>query len=100
MGAMADLHDYPLPVPAPFGFVHDADASRERAIRILTDAYAYELITDFEFERRLQHLGAAASPSSIDAVVADLSAPGGTGREPVSAYGRYAPSEGRIVGMG
>lgn len=96
---MTDLHDYRLPVPAGFGNAQDADASRERAIRILTDAYAYDQITDFEFERRLQTLGAAASPSSIDAVVADLSAQGRAGWGPVSAYGLHAPAEGRIVGI-
>ena len=96
---MIDLHDYQLPRPTALGDGRGADEARERAIRILTDAYAYDVITDFEFERRLQHLGAAASAASIDAVVADLSDAGRVARAPVSDSGLHAPAYGRIVGI-
>lgn len=74
------------------------DEARERAIRILTDAYAYDVITDLEFERRLEMLGKSVAASSIDAVVADLP----TERQQVrgtTAYGTLAPREGRISGV-
>jgi len=96
---MTELHDYQMPVSAAPSHVRDSDAARERAIRILTDAYAYDVITDFEFERRLQHLGAATSPASIDAVVADLSAASRGVLAPVPHYGLHTPTEGRIVGI-
>jgi hypothetical protein len=77
----------------------DADEARERAIRILTDAYAYDAITDFEFERRLAQLGVSATRTSIDAVVADLSSTGSEARMVSPTYAPAAPSEGRIVGF-
>ena len=49
--------------------VHEA---RESAIRILTDAYAYDAITEVEFERRLGRLSAADSEAAVGAIVADL----------------------------
>ncbi|CAN5916216.1 hypothetical protein BH11GEM1_BH11GEM1_01360 [soil metagenome] len=49
--------------------VHEA---RESAIRILTDAYAYDAITEVEFERRLGRLSAADSAPAIGAIVEDL----------------------------
>jgi hypothetical protein len=67
---------------------------RERAMRLLTDAYAYDVIDDAEFERRLAKLSAATSPRAIDAVVADLDAAtaGAHGIEP-------APDQGRILAI-
>ena len=46
--------------------------ARESAIRILTDAFAYDAITEVEFERRLGRLSAADSGAAIGAIVADL----------------------------
>ncbi|MEO8337029.1 MAG: DUF1707 domain-containing protein [bacterium] len=74
------------------------DDSRERAIRLLTDAYAYDEITEFEFERRLGQLSAAGTPAMINTVVADLGQRGGLVRDPVPGY-LPAPAEGRIVGF-
>lgn len=84
--------------PAPSGLVSGraADDARERAVRILTDAYAYDVITDLEFERRLGSLGVANTRASIDAVVADLPASGPTSRPTLSPY---VPETGRIVGF-
>ncbi len=74
------------------------DVSRERAIRLLTDAYAYDEITEFEFERRLGLLSAAHTPARVDSVVADLGHRGGLVRDPVPGY-LPAPLEGKIVGF-
>lgn len=46
--------------------------ARESAIRILTDAYAYDAITEVEFERRLGRLSVADNGAAIGAIVADL----------------------------
>jgi hypothetical protein len=104
-------HSQPRPLSAT------ADDSRERAIRLLTDAYAYDVITDVEFERRLGQLSVAVAASSIDAVVADLPAAGRfdtlASRTPalersegsdasvgtMSAPFPLAVTEGRIVGF-
>lgn len=74
------------------------DEARERAIRILTDAFAYDVISDADFERRLQLLGNAVATSSVNAVVEDLPRDGGVMRRgPGSDI--VAPSEGRISGF-
>jgi len=74
MAGMIDPMNSAPPSFAPSRIVPGAatDEARERAIRILTDAYAYDVITDLEFERRLEMLGKSVAASSIDAVVADL----------------------------
>ena len=88
------LSSYPSPLVPDLG----ADDARERAIRILTDAYAYDVISDVEFERRLEMLGRSVAASGIDAVVADLPADVGLARRtPGHLIG--APSEGRISGL-
>ena len=71
------MSDPRVPLPASWG---DAQApshyplheARESAIRILTDAYAYDAITEFEFERRLERLSVAENGAAISAIVADL----------------------------
>ncbi len=74
------------------------DEQRERAIHLRTDAYAYDVITDNEFERRLGHLGLSATPSAIDAVVADLA---GATLRPSAPPGKFAMATvaGRITGF-
>jgi hypothetical protein len=75
------MTDPKLPLPASWDEaralsrypVHEA---RERAIRILTDAYAYDAITEVEFERRLGRLSAAGSAPAIGAIVEGLPAMG------------------------
>lgn len=98
---MSDPHQSSLVSPANAGMLsgHAAADARERVIRILTDAYAYDVITDFEFERRLGQLGLAATRTSIDAVVADLPASGSVARETSLGYEPLARGEGRIVGF-
>jgi len=85
-------HSQPRPLS---GAIED---SRERAIRLLTDAYAYDEITEFEFERRLAQLSAAETPARMNAVVADLAQRTGLVRDPVPGY-LPAPVQGRIVGF-
>ena len=75
-----------------------ADA-RDRAIQILTDAYAYDVITDSEFERRLGLLGLGATRASLDAVVADLPGAGHASRDMSLRAASLFQSEGRIVGF-
>ena len=48
------------------------------AIRTLTDAYAYDAITEVEFERRLSRLSVADSGAANGAIVADLPVMGTT----------------------
>ena len=64
-------------VPAPWGEArpitqYPAHEARERAIRILTDAYAYDAISEVEFERRLVRLSETTTGAAIGAIVADL----------------------------
>ncbi|MEO8336139.1 MAG: DUF1707 domain-containing protein [bacterium] len=74
------------------------DDTREHAIRLLTDAYAYDEITEYEFERRLAQLSSAVSPGMMNSVVADLGQRAGLVRNPVPGY-LPAPREGKIVGF-
>ncbi|MDQ2668911.1 MAG: DUF1707 domain-containing protein [Gemmatimonadota bacterium] len=84
----------------PVGLVPDGntDEARERAIRVLTDAFAYDVISDSEFERRLKMLGKAIGTAGIDAVVADLPREGSLAKR-APAYGSPVPSVGRISGL-
>jgi hypothetical protein len=74
------------------------DEARERAIRLLTDGFAYDVITVDEFEWRLGQLGNADTPRAIDALVADLGTPGHTAIAPRSGT-VPALAEGRIRGV-
>lgn len=75
-----------------------ADA-RERAIRLLSDGYAYDVLTESEFEWRLGQLSGANSPSEVEALVADLTA---VNRPPLVGAAVQlppAPAEARLVGI-
>lgn len=92
------------PLPAAT-LPHDAlpavgplDEARERAIRLLTDGFAYDVITVDEFEWRLGQLGHADSPRAIEALVADLNTPGQAAATSRRSAG-LAPAEGRILGI-
>jgi hypothetical protein len=77
------------PVPAPPAYATPerspsaltVEDAREQAVRILTDRYADDSLTEAEFEARLASLSAAASPSEVQAVVADVLVP----RTPLAA---------------
>lgn len=84
------------------------EQARERAIRVLSDGYAYDALTEEEFEWRLGQLSLANSPAEVQALLADLPAagasPASTGYAGVaytgSAYDRFAvPGEERIRGI-
>ena len=74
-----------------------AHQARESAIRILTDAYAYDTITEVEFERRLGCLSVAANGAAIDAIVADFPVMGSTGGR--SSRHMLPAPRSRIVGF-
>jgi hypothetical protein len=77
---------------------HPLDEARERAIRLLTDGFAYDVITVDEFEWRLGQLGHADTPRAVDALVADLGAVS-PGRAPASPATALVPAEARIFGL-
>ena len=54
------------------------EESRERAVRLLSDAYAYDRLSESEFEWRLGRLGATQNAAAVDALVADLLSPAAT----------------------
>jgi hypothetical protein len=63
-------------------------------MRLLTDAYAYDVIDDAEFERRLSQLSLATSPRAMDALVADLDDSGAGARALAPT-----PERGRILAV-
>jgi hypothetical protein len=89
----------PLP-PAPLSpaGAGPLDEARERAIRLLTDGFAYDAISVEEFEWRLGQLSHADTPRAIDALVADLGTPG-PGAVATRPTSLIAPAEGRVIGI-
>jgi hypothetical protein len=97
------MTDYPMPYSPPRLAADQAplsvDDARERAIRLLTDGYAYDVISEEEFEWRLGQMIHADSPYAIEALVADLVAPApgaagvAVGQSPV-----FEP-QGRVLGI-
>ena len=75
------------------------DDARERAIRLLTDGYAYDVISEEEFEWRLGQLSHADSPRAIDALVTDLTASASGPYGVTKASMTLVPTEGRILGI-
>jgi hypothetical protein len=97
------MTDYPMPYSPPRLPADQAplslEAARERAIRLLTDGYAYDVIGEEEFEWRLGQMSHLDSPHAIDALVADLvaPAPGSTGVA-VGQSPMFEP-HGRVLGI-
>jgi hypothetical protein len=88
------------PVSAGLAFpVASLDAARERAIRLLTDGFAYDTITVEEFEYRLAQMTHASSPQAIDALVADLAAPPNGPSQSAPNLAVAIPTEGRILSV-
>lgn len=79
------------------------EQAREHAIRVLSDGYAYDALTEDEFEWRLGQLSLANSPLEVQAIIADLPAPGATPLTAAYSGGTYAgtpaPPEERIRGI-
>jgi hypothetical protein len=94
------MTDYRMPYSPPLPGAQSLaplDEARERAIHLLTDGYAYDVISDEEFEWRLGQMSRADSPHAIDALVADLLAPAVAGA--ARGYSPAFESEGRVVGI-
>lgn len=78
------------------------EQARERAIRVLSDGYAYDTLTEDEFEWRLGQLSLANSPAEVQSLIADLPAGGSravTSAYAGGAYGVAAPARERISGI-
>lgn len=65
----------PLASPQPNRPSLTLEGARERAIRLLADGYAYDVISEEELERRLAQLNDATTSYAVDALVSDLAVP-------------------------
>lgn len=79
------------------------EQAREQAIRVLSDGFAYDALTEDEFEWRLGQLSLARSPAEVQALIADLPAAGADPLTATYSNGMYAgvpaPSAERIFGI-
>ncbi|HEX5971366.1 MAG TPA: DUF1707 domain-containing protein [Gemmatimonadaceae bacterium] len=79
------------------------EQARERAIRVLSDGYAYDALTEDEFEWRLGQLSLANSPAEVQALIADLPTAGANPLTATYTGGMYAdvpaPPGERIRGI-
>lgn len=95
----------PLPAYAPQRLEgqppQPMDEVREQAVRILTDRFADDSLTEAEFESRLASLSAASTPAEVESVVADVRVPRTPLSELRSSTGRLPvrPSEGRLMAL-
>ena len=89
----------PFPAPQPGRPSPSLDDARERAIRLLTDGYAYDVISEEEFEWRLGRLSHADNPNAVDALVSDLAVPIITSPSAQVRPAALAPAEGRILSV-
>jgi len=74
------------------------EQAREHAIRVLSDGFAYDALAEDEFEWRLGQLSLASSPAEVQALIADLPAPG-IAPSTASYAGLPVPAEERIRGI-
>ena len=98
---MAGMTDPRLPLnvaPRPISAA-TLEEARERAIRLLTDGFAYDVITVEEFERRLGQMSHTADPRTIDALVADLDTAAQSGAHAGVVSVSDGEPEGRILGI-
>lgn len=70
--------------------------ARERAIQLLSDGYAYDRLSESEFEWRLERLGKSDSIAAIDALVADLVVPPAVDLQGASGMVSVSGDERRI----
>jgi hypothetical protein len=79
------------------------EQAREHAIRVLSDGFAYDALTEDEFEWRLGQLSLANSPAEVQTLIADLPNPGATPAAASYSSGALAgvavPAEERIRGI-
>jgi hypothetical protein len=71
--------------------------SRERAVKLLSDGYAYDRLSESEFEWRLGRLNGMESPAAVDALVADLLA--AAPQNAAVAGGRFVPERRMLTVM-
>lgn len=84
--------------PEPGSALAEAvEQAREHAIRVLSDGFAYDALTEDEFEWRLGQLSLANSPAEVQALIADLPTPGAMTAQTYA--GVPARSEERIRGI-
>jgi hypothetical protein len=97
------MTDYPMPYSPPRLPADQAplsvDDARERAIRLLTDGYAYDVISEEEFEWRLGQMLHADSPYAIEALVADLVAPASGAAGVAVGQSPVFEPQGRVLGI-
>ncbi|MFL5606615.1 MAG: hypothetical protein ACJ8AD_09235 [Gemmatimonadaceae bacterium] len=97
------MTDTPMPYSPPRLAADHAplslDDARERAIRLLTDGYAYDVISEEEFEWRLSQMIHADSPYAIESLVSDLVAPAQSGTGVSRGYSPVFEPEGRVLGI-
>ena len=74
------------------------EQAREHAIKLLSDGYAYDALSEAEFEWRLGQLSLAHTPAEVEALVADLAPAGPPATRGPSLPGSV-PAEERIVGI-
>lgn len=84
-----------LAYPAPT----QVDDARARAIRLLSDSFAYDVIDMDEFERRLGLLSTAVDAGAMHALVADLVHHGRGDASSALMSHTPIPSEGRILAL-
>jgi hypothetical protein len=81
------------PSPLPSIALEEA---RERAIGLLTDGYAYDVISEAEFEHRLGFLIRAESAAELGVLVQDLAAPSALASATGAAHPSLGPDHARI----
>ncbi len=85
--------------PEPGSALAEAvEQAREHAIRVLSDGFAYDALTEDEFEWRLGQLSLANSPGEVKALIADLPTPSTTTGTPTYSAAP-ARNEERIRGV-
>jgi len=98
MSGMTDSARSPYGSPPGAALTGTLEQAREHAIRVLSDGYAYDALTEDEFEWRLGQLSGTSTPAEVQALIADLPAPG-AGATPPPYAATPAPSEERIRGL-
>jgi hypothetical protein len=75
MTGMTDSAHSPYGSPPGGELTGSLEQAREHAIRVLSDGYAYDALTEDEFEWRLGQLSGTHSPAEVQALIADLPSP-------------------------
>jgi hypothetical protein len=95
---MTDSAHSPFGSPPGAALTATLEQAREHAIRVLSDGYAYDVLTEDEFEWRLGQLSGTSSPAEVQALIADLPTPGAVAA-PLAYTATPAPANERIRGL-